>query len=198
MPMFSKRPASLAHLSDEAAARALSKHFGSIVDAARDLNIDRKALSRLVWSNPAILAAAHDRMAAFVEHVWGEAVSGLDDRRASVRQRAVDKMFAHPRMIGHPLAGASALLTPARRGRAPSAGPTEAERARAALEREVAAERDVERAAEREREAAAERALEQERVEVMVERRPVSPVAPAMSLWPPGIHRPTRGQRWRR
>ena len=62
MAMFSRRPASLAHLSDEAAARALSKHFGNIVEAAKELGVDRKDLRRLTWSNPAILDAAHERM----------------------------------------------------------------------------------------------------------------------------------------
>ena len=37
MATFSERPASLAHVSDEAAARALSKRFGAIVEVARDL-----------------------------------------------------------------------------------------------------------------------------------------------------------------
>jgi hypothetical protein len=105
-------------------------------------------------------------------------------------------------VLREPFAGAGSaldLLIPAPRARKArgSDGFVEAERARAALEREVAAERDVERAAEREREAAAERAREQERSEVMVERRPpASAPAPAMSLWPPGIRRPRRGRRW--
>jgi hypothetical protein len=198
MSTFARRPAALAHLSDEVSARALSNHFGDITAAARDLGVDRMALRRLTWSNPAILDAAHERMELFVDHMWGEAVRGLDSRRASVRRRAVDRMFAHPRMAGHPLAGALALLTPARRGRGPSAGPTEAERARTAVDRELAAERDMERAAEREREAAAERAIEQGRSEVMVERRPPAPTPapPTMSLWPAHIRRPTRGRRW--
>jgi hypothetical protein len=195
MAKFSQRPASLAHLSDEQATRALSKHFGDIVKAARDLGVDRRALRRLTWSNPAILDAAHERMELFVDHMWDEAVRGLDSKRASVRMRAVDRMFAHPRMIGHPFAGSLALFAPAPRARAPRApNPSAAvERARLRLEREASAERERERAAEREREAAVERAAERERSEVMVERRPSAPT-PA-SLWPPGIRRPTRGRR---
>jgi hypothetical protein len=39
MAMFSRRPASLAHLTDEAAARALSRHFGDFVKAAKELGV---------------------------------------------------------------------------------------------------------------------------------------------------------------
>lgn len=199
MPMFSKRPAALAHLSDEAAACALSKHFGNIVEAARDLGVDRRDLRRLTWSNPAILDASHERQALFIDHMWSEAVAGLDSRSARVRMRAVDRIFAHPRTIGHPFASSLAAFAPAPRARGPrgSNNFVEAERARASVDRELAAERDMEQAIEREREAAAERALERERVEVTVERRPSTPsVAPAMNLWPRGIRRPTRGRRW--
>ena len=66
MPFIPKRPPSLAHLTDEAAARALSKHFGDIVETAKDLSVDRKDLRRLTWSNPAILDAAHERMSLFI------------------------------------------------------------------------------------------------------------------------------------
>jgi hypothetical protein len=62
MPFIPKRPAALAHLSDEAAARALSKHFGDVVEAAKELGMDRKDLRRLTWHNPKILDAAHERM----------------------------------------------------------------------------------------------------------------------------------------
>jgi hypothetical protein len=179
----------------------LSKHFGDVVKTAKALGVDRRDLRKLIWHNPKILDAAADRQELFIEHMWSEAVRGLDSRSARVRQRAVDRLFAHPRAIDHPFAGGLSLFARAPRPRGPR-GPNifvEAERARAAHDRELAAERDVERAAEREREAAVKQALEQERVEVMVERRPpVSPVAPALSLWPPGVRRPTRGRRWRR
>jgi hypothetical protein len=199
MSTFSKRPPLLKHLSDEAAARALSRHFGDFVKAAKELGVDRRALRRLTWSNPAILDAAHERMAMVVERVWDEAVRGLDSKRASVRERAVDRMFAHPRMIGHPFAPALSVFARAPRARGPRSSDVfiNAERARAAVDRELAAERDMELVAERERETAAERALEQERAEVMVERRPSAPpVAPTASLWPAHIRRPTRGRRW--
>ena len=187
-----KRPASLAHLTNEAAARALSRHFGDIVEAAKELGVDRKDLRRLTWHNPRILDAAHERMSLFVHHMWGEAVCGLDSRVASVRQRAVDRMFAHPMTLGNPFASGLSLFAPAARARGPHRlvdGGGEA--AADALEREA----EAEQARELEREAAAERELE--RVEVMVERRPSAPTpASTASLWPSHIRRPTRGRRW--
>jgi hypothetical protein len=201
MAMFSRRPALLAHLSDEAAARALSKHFGDVVRAARELGVDRKDLRQLTWSNPAILDAAHERMSLFIFVELDEIRRGLNSRVASVRRCAIDRMTAHPMMFGHPFASGLSLFAPAARARRPhrlvEGG------GKVALEREAAAEQAIERdreaAAEREREAAAEleRELELERVEVMVERRPseLATVSTA-SLWPSHIRRPTRGRRW--
>ena len=146
--MFSKRPPSLAHLSDEAAARVLSRHFGDIVEAAKDLGVDRKDLRRLTWSNPAILDAAHERMSLCAYHMLDEAMRGLDSRVASVRRRAVDRMLAHPMMSNHPFASGLSSLAPATRARGPhllvEGG------GKAALEREAAAEQAIERERERE------------------------------------------------
>ena len=195
MAMFSRRPASLAHLSDETAARALSKHFGNIVEAAKELGVDRKDLRRLTWSNPAVLDAAHERMSLFVYGQLDEIISGLNSRVASVRRRAADRLLAHPMMLGHPFAGGLSLLAPAARARGPrsSSGLSEEAQGRLArerLEREAAAELAFE--GERERALADER--ERERVEVMVERRPLAS-AQTESLWPSYIRRPTRGMR---
>jgi hypothetical protein len=195
MAMFSKRPASLKPLSDEQAARALSKHFGNVVAAARDLQVDRKDLRRLVWSNPAILDASHDRMSLFVDQMWSEAVRGLDHRSARVRMRAADRIFAHPRAIDHPFAGGLSLFARAPRARGPRRS-AEAEKARAAVERELTAEREREAAAERALERERELALERDRPQVIVERRPLPSSASTVSLWPRSIRRPTRGLRW--
>jgi hypothetical protein len=191
MSMFSRRPPSLAHLSDEAAARALSKHFGDIVAAARELGVDRKDLRRLTWSNPAILAAAHERIGLFILIRRDEIISGLTSRRASDRRRAIDRMAANPGLFGDLFVSG---LSPASRTRGPPrlvgcGGEDTLEREAAA---ELTREREREAVAERELEAAADR----ERVEVMVERRPSSP--PPMSSasrWPSYIRRPTRGRR---
>jgi hypothetical protein len=202
MAMFSKRPASLAHLTDEEAARVLSKRFGDVVKAARDLGVDRKILRRLIWSNPAILAAAHERQELFIIVRRDELMGKFMSKVASVRDRAAAQLCGNP-VLREPFAGAGSsldLLTPAPRVRKTRGSDVfvEAERAHAIVDRELAAERDMERAAEREREAAAERAIEQGRSEVMVERRPPAPTPapPTMSLWPAHIRRPTRGRRW--
>ena len=193
MAMFSQRPVLLAHVSDEQAARALSRRFGNIKKAAEDLNVDPKQLRRLTWSNPGILTAANERQSLFASARRDEIIRGLYSKAASARRRAVDRMAANPGLFGDWLQNAAfKLLAPAPRVRRPHGSDVfvEAERARRAIEGEVAAER----ASEREREAAAERAAERERFEVMVEGRAPSS-APTESLWPAWIRRPTRGQR---
>jgi hypothetical protein len=91
MPFIPKRPPGLAHLSDEAAARVLSRHFGDIAKAAKDLGVDRKNLRRLTWHNPRILDAAHERMELFVHHMWGEAVRDLNSDIPRIRRRGTDR-----------------------------------------------------------------------------------------------------------
>jgi hypothetical protein len=186
---------SLAHVSDEQAARALSRQFGAIKKAAEDLGVDPKHLRRLVWSNPGILDAAHERMSLFAFFRRDEVMSGLVSNAASVRRRAVDRMFANPGLFGdlqHP------LLPAARPRRGPSAE-ARAQLARERLDREAAAELERERAIEREREAAAEREIEDERRRKREATATVVAISrpPAVSLWPAGIRRPTRGRRWR-
>ena len=192
MAMFSKRPAALAHISDETAARALSKHFGAIVEAAKDLGVDRKDLRRLIWSNPAILDATHERMQLFIVVRRDEIMSGLASKVASVRRRAVDRMFANPALFGH-------LQHPLLPGTRQRSGPSEEARARLArerLEREAAAELDRERAIEIERERERERERETAATVVAV-KPPRAQQPPAVSLWPAWIRRPARSRRWR-
>ena len=43
----------------------LAKHFGDIVKAARELNVNRTDLRKLTWHNPRILKASHERMELF-------------------------------------------------------------------------------------------------------------------------------------
>ena len=165
MSMFSRRPPALAHISDEAAAKALSRHFGDFVQAACELNISRTDLRRLTWANPSILDAAHERMQLFIFVRKDEIISGLHSRRASDRRRAIDRIAANPGLFGD-VAGSSpafAFLLPAertRRGRHPSSGPSEEKRARERLEREQILERDRERILELERERALRESVE--------------------------------------
>jgi hypothetical protein len=184
-----KRPVVLAHLSDEAAARALSKHFGNFREAARELGVDHKDLRRLTCHNPAILDAAHERMSLFILIQRDEIISGLNSRRASDRRRAIDRMHANPALFGdldHPLAPAARTRGPRRLVEGGG---------EAALEREAAAER----ASEREREQAIERELEAAAERERVEWRPSAAPTPSppMSMarpWPAWVRRPTRGR----
>jgi hypothetical protein len=151
MAMFSRRPPSLAHLSDEAAARALSKHFGNIVEAAKELGVDRKDLRRLTWSNPGILAAAHERIDLFVITMRSELVSQALHGSSRVRQCAIDRMYKIAGIPDHPIGKAFAGLSLGLLARAPRARSVVEEKAaeaRAALEREAAAELELERAVE--------------------------------------------------
>ena len=201
MAMFSRRPPSLAHLSDEAAARALSRRYGDIIAAAKDLGVDRKDLRRLTWSNPAILAAAHERIDLFVITMRGELVSQVMHGSSRVRQCAIDRMYRVAAIPDHPIGKAFAGLSLGLLARAPRVRSVvevevvgaEAEEGRAALERE--AEADRQREFQREREAETEIRLERE---AAADRwRLPAPSAQAGSLWPTGIRRPTKGRRWR-
>jgi hypothetical protein len=149
MTMFSRRPASLAHVTDEAAARALSRQFGTIKKAAEDLNVDPKHLRRLTWSKPAILDAAHERQGLLASVRREEIIRGLTSKAASVGRRAGDRMFANPGLFGdlrHP-------LMPATRPRSDPSAEARARLARERLDREAAAERKIEDVRWREREA---------------------------------------------
>jgi hypothetical protein len=205
MAMFSRRPAALAHLSDEAAARALSKHFGDIKKAAIELGVARTDLSRLTWSNPAILDAAHERMSLFVLVRRDEIISGLYSKRGSVRRHAIDRMAANPGLFGDLFAGGLSLLSPAAHARGRRSGSSLSEEARGRLarerlEREAVAELARERAIELE----ADRRREQE-VAADREREPVggsgrAPARVMTDLRPEnaryaGMRRLTRGRR---
>ena len=218
MAMFLRRPPSLAHLSDEAAARALSRRYGDIVAAAMDLGVDRKDLRRLTWHNPGILAAAHQRIDLFVITMRGELVSQAMHGSSRVRQCAFDRMYRLAAIPDHPVgkvfAGLSlGLLARAPRARSVEAKRVEAERAEAerveaerakvSLEREAAAELELAQEAEevrrRELEVEFETSRRQERETVVARRSPAvglsssPPAAQGMSLWPAGIRRPSRG-----
>jgi hypothetical protein len=173
MTKYAMRPPALAHISDEAAAKALSRHFGDFVQAACELNISRTDLRRLTWANPSILDAAHERMQLFIFVRKDEIISGLHSRRASDRRRAIDRIAANPGLFGDIGHSAFALLAPAARSRGFHRSavaidrPDEGLLARERLEQEAAAEIDRERereaAADRERESAVDRRSSAER-----------------------------------
>jgi hypothetical protein len=189
MPHVPRRPPALAHLSDEAASIALSRHFGDFVAAARDLGVKRTDLRRLTWHNPRILNAAHERMELFHMGVRSKIIEAVYSSSAKRRRWAADVMFDAIEFRDSPFASARAPPPP--RPAKVAAG------VRLVLGRKAAAEL----ARERESEASAERELERRKeAEVQYERQGVAEQssAPALgaSLWPNGIRRPSRGG-WR-
>jgi hypothetical protein len=183
MPHVPKRPPNLGHLSDEAAARALSRHFGDMAAAARDLNVKRKDLRGLSRHNPRILSAAHERIELFRMGVRSKIMTAVYSRSAKRRQWGIDAMLDGYEFRDHPFANAR-WSAPARRERA-----KKVVEAQLVLELQAAAEL----AREREREIEDERRREREAESVET----VIAIAHAVSLWPAWIRRPTRGRRWR-
>ena len=200
MPFIPPRPPALAHLSDEAAARALSKHFGDVVKAAKELGVDRTDLRQLTWHNPAILASAHERMSLFIFVRRDEIIAGLYSRRGSDRRRAIDRMAANPGLFGDVVgSSAFALLAPAGRGRRPNHSATAIDRrdevllARERLEQEAAAEVAFE--SDRERVLADARERDARVIEEPATVRLSEASALGVSRWPAWVRRPTRGRR---
>jgi hypothetical protein len=219
VPPVPKRPSALAHLSDEAAARALARHFGDFVKAAKDLEVGRSDLRKLSWHNPRVLHAAHERIGLFHDRVRAKAIAALHSGNGR-RQRwgaevlldsfeARGSPFCDARWSGdfRPPAGAEGAPVSRNGARPVIAEIFAAERARVALEQEGAAERAREAEADRQRELELERAREAE-VEASRRRertaalkpipagRPSVPAAQSGSLWPAEIRRPSRGG-WR-
>ena len=151
MPFVPQRPPSLTHLSDESASLALDKHLGNFVKAARELGADRKALRRLVWHNPNILNAAHERMWMFRSGVRSKILEAVWSRIAKRRRWGYDAMFDSYEFRDSQSAYAFVAPAPRQRAKVP-----EADNAQLVLEREATAELERERVAEFERELAFE------------------------------------------
>jgi hypothetical protein len=191
MPFVPLRPPALAHLSDEAASIVLAKHFGDVVKAAKELGVDRRALRRLTWHNPRILTAPHERIELFRIGVKSKILEAVYSRSAKRRRWGFDAMFDSYEFRDHLFADAK-LLAPAPRQVTKVA---EANNAQLVLEREAAAELAREQAVEID----GDRRREQEGAEIIdIEpSRNLRKAAQVMavSLWPAGIRRPTRGRR---
>jgi hypothetical protein len=186
LPFVPKRPPALNHLSDEAASIVLARHFGDIVVAACELNVDRKDLRRLCWHNPRILNAAHERIGLFRIGVRSKIMQAVYSRSAKRRRWGCDAMFDSYEFRDNLFAKAFAPA-PRRVARV-----TEPDHGRLALEREAAAELDRERAVEMD----SYLRREQEGEAIVDIEPPRAPPVQAGSLWPAGIRRPSRGG-WR-
>jgi hypothetical protein len=93
VPHVPKRPSSLVHLNDEAASIALARHYGDFAKAAKELGVARPDLRKLVWHNPRILRATHERMQLFNWNVRAKIVAALDSPIARRREWACDVMM---------------------------------------------------------------------------------------------------------
>jgi hypothetical protein len=193
MPFTPKRPSALAHLSDEAASAVLAKHVGDIAKAARELGVDRKGLRRLIWHNPNILNAAHERMELFRIGVKSKILEAVGSSSARRRRWGLDALFDSYEFRDSLFASAK-WFAPAQRERAPAVVDARlvlALEARAELARERDAELESDRRRERE---SAEQPATLVEVDPSVKFRKAPP-AQAVSSWA-GIRRPSRGG-WR-
>jgi hypothetical protein len=150
MPFVPARPSALNQLSSAVASAVLSKHFGDIVKAAKELNVDRKDLQQLVRHNPRILNAAHERMELFRIGVKSKIIEAVLSKDHKKQRWGVDAVYESCEF--RDLRSEVALLSPAPR---PGARGAETDYGWLALEREATAELAREAAAElaREREA---------------------------------------------
>jgi hypothetical protein len=164
----------------------LARHFGDFVKAAKELGVDRKDLRRLTWHNPRILKAAHERMELFHTGVKSKIIGAIYSPSAKRRRWGYDAMADAIEFRDSPFA--SARVAPPPRPARVAAG------VRLVLGRKAAAELARERAVEIE----ADRQLE--RVDLAVPEPSFNggkaPQGQAVSLWPAGIRRPSRGG-WR-
>ena len=174
----------------------LAQHVGDVAKAARELGVDRKDLRRLIWHNPNILDAAHERMDLFRIGVKSKILEAVYSRSARRRRWGYDALFDSYEFRDSPFASAK-WFAPAQHERALAVVD-----AQLVLEAEAAAELAKETAAELAREQAAELVgdcrRESETVVAEIEcPRKASQALPAQggSLWPAGIRRPTRGRR---
>jgi hypothetical protein len=194
MSFTPKRPSALAHLSDEAASVMLAQHVGDVAKAARELGVDRKDLRRLIWHNPNILDAAHERMDLFRIGVKSKILEAVYSRSARRRRWGYDALFDSYEFRDSPFASAK-WFAPAQHERALAVVD-----AQLVLEAEAAAELAKETAAELAREQAAELVgdcrRESETVVAEIERPRKALPAQGGSLWPAGIRRPSK-RGWR-
>ena len=214
MPHVPKRPPALAHLSDEAAARALSRHFGDMVKAAKDLGVKRTDLRKLTWHNPRILNAAHERLDLFHDRVRSKAIAALHSGNGQRQRWGAEVLLDSYEFRGHPFCNArwgppAPAASGVRAEKPDIAKVFVAEQARLLVEQELAAERAREAEADRQREFEQERAREAAEVRrreregaaarlcALPAGRSPPAAAQGGSLWPAtaGIRRPTRGRR---
>ena len=110
MPPIPKPPASCANLDLAVVKRVLTKHFGDIPRAAKELGLSGPDLNRLTWAKPKLLEEAEDRRGEVIARAWGQLIEALYSDDSDRQMWASDKILSSWLARDHPLA-------PARRGR---------------------------------------------------------------------------------
>jgi hypothetical protein len=103
MPFKPKCPAGCDHLDFELVSRTLAKHFGDVVQSAKELGVSRADLRRLTWHDPKLLDLAHEEMELVVLRARGELIKALDSEDPKRRMWAADGILASHLAKDHPL-----------------------------------------------------------------------------------------------
>jgi hypothetical protein len=106
MPYIPKVPASCAYLDLAKVERTLTKHFGDIAAAARELRVSGSDLRRLTWAKPELLEEARDQCEVFVARAWSELITAVYSDDPHRQMWAADKILSSWAARNHPLSPA--------------------------------------------------------------------------------------------
>ena len=119
MSSFPKPPASCADLDLAVVERVLTKHYGDIPAAARELGVSRPDLKRLTWAKPKLIEGAELARMGVIARAWSELIQALYSEDPNRQMWASDKILSSWLARDHPLAparrGAGGMRAPARR-----------------------------------------------------------------------------------
>ena len=109
MPRLPRPPADCADLDFAWVERTLTKHFGDIPAAAKELDLSIPDLRRLTWAKPDLLEEAELECMGIIARAVGELIRALTSDDPRRREWASEKIMSSYMARNHPLA-------PARRG----------------------------------------------------------------------------------
>jgi hypothetical protein len=106
MPFIPKAPASCDHLDLALVERTLTKHYGDITAAARELGVSGPDLRRLTWAKPELLEEALLQCQVFADLAFGVMIKALDSENPRKREWAAGKILSSRIAWNHPLSPA--------------------------------------------------------------------------------------------
>jgi hypothetical protein len=111
MPPIPKPPASCADLDLAVVKRVLTKHYGDIPRAAKELGVSGPDLNRLTWAKPKLLEEAELERMGVIARAWSELIRAVysDDPRRQMW--GADKILSSWLARDHPLAPARCRAT---------------------------------------------------------------------------------------